>query len=135
MNNQQSIKSKELLLEIMAPFLKLAINNVLNHKSNADSGISENYVVLTIIALLSGIEKILNTTFFQMYISGKIDWKWMKNNREVEPGVIQCNRGLSAKLAKLEQLGIIKNELQWIVDLRNEFIHMCSLNVRYTMAK
>jgi hypothetical protein len=97
----------------MEPFLKLATNNIRKTKRIVDSEVAENYEVLTIIALLTGIEKVLNTTFFLMYISGKIDWKWMKNNRDVEPGVIQCNRGLSAKLAKLEELGIIKNELQW----------------------
>src|SRR5262250_2990700 len=45
--------------------------------------------------------------------------------------VIECYPGLTAKLKKLHSLGLDLTELQWIVDLRNEYIHSCRIYAGY----
>jgi hypothetical protein len=49
----------------------------------------------------------------------------------LEPGFIECHRGLTAKLKKLHSLGLDLTELQWIVDLRNAYIHSCGIYTGY----
>ena len=50
---------------------------------------------------------------------------------KLEPGVIECHQGLTAKLEKLDSLGLDLTGLQWIVDLRNDYIHSCRIYTGY----
>jgi hypothetical protein len=129
--NKIKFSSKDLLQTIFDPFIKLAINSFDSIDPSENDNISSGKSMLAITALLAGIEKVLNVTFQLLYISRKVDWKWLVKNQDVAVGTIQCNRGLSAKLRKLEELGIRKNDLQWMVDLRNDFIHLSNLQIGY----
>ena len=47
-------------------------------------------------------------------------------------GFIECTRGLTSKIIKLKDLGVDLTHLQWLVDLRNEYVHSCSIYTGYS---
>ncbi len=50
---------------------------------------------------------------------------------ELPPGRVECGRGLMAKLFKIKSLGLDLTSLDWLVDLRNLYVHDCSIYAGY----
>jgi hypothetical protein len=124
----------ELLNNVMVPHLELAKGLIKMVKSLNSNDPSHRFQIASIIIFLAGIDKTLNLSFELLYLAGRVDWNWMVTSKKSEPpqGVIECQRGLTAKIIKLKELGIDVPYLQNIIDLRNEYIHSCSIYVGYS---
>jgi hypothetical protein len=88
---------------------------------------THRFQIAALIVFLSGVDKLLSFALQLMYLADRVEWKWLTRGCKLEPGVIECHRGLTAKLEKLHSLGLDLTGLQWIVDLRNEYIHSCRM--------
>jgi hypothetical protein len=98
-------------------------------RSTADP--THRFQIAALIVFLSGVDKALSLALQLIYLADKVEWTWLTGGRKLDPGVIECHRGLTAKLDKLHSLGLDLTGLKWIVDLRNEYIHSCRICVGY----
>lgn len=98
-------------------------------RSTADS--TYRFQMAALIVFLSGVDKVLSFALQLAYLAGKVEWKWLTGGRKLEPGVVECYPGLTTKVNKLHSLGLDLTELQWIVNLRNNYIHSCRIYVGY----
>ena len=123
--------SREFINSILHPHVELTVDllRMVNSLSTGDPTYRFQIAALTVF--LSGVDKALNLAFQLMYLADKVEWEWLTNRRKLEPGVIECHRGLTAKLKKLHSLGLDMTELQSIVDLRNAYIHSCRIYAGY----
>lgn len=127
--------SKELLKGVLEPHTELALDLMKMVKFLDTNDPSYRFQVASIIIFLAGIDKTLSLAFELLYLAGKVDWNWMVPNTKSKPpvGFIECQRGLTAKIMKLKELGVDVTHLQRIIDLRNEYIHSCHIYVGYTV--
>lgn len=123
--------SREFIDSILHPHVALAVDllRMVNSRSTDDPTYRSQIAALTVF--LAGVDKALSLAFQLMYLADKVEWEWLTGGRKLEPGVIECHRGLTAKLKKLHALGLDLTELQWIVDLRNAYIHNCGIYAGY----
>lgn len=124
-------ESKAFVDIILHPHVELAVDllRMVNSRSTGDPTYRFQIAALTVF--LAGVDKALSLAFQLMYLADKVEWEWLTNGRKLEPGFIECHRGLTAKLKKLQSLGLDLTELQWIVELRNAYIHSCGIYVGY----
>jgi hypothetical protein len=86
------------------------------------------------MVFLAGVDKALSLACELLYLANKVKWKWLTADipeAELQPGVIETRRGLMRKLNMLQSLGLDLTGMQWIVDLRNMYIHSCSIYAGY----
>jgi len=123
--------SRAFIDSILHPHVELAVDllRMVNSRSTGDPTYRFQIAALTVF--LSGVDKGLSLAFQLMYLADKVEWEWLTNGRKLEPGFIECHRGLTAKLKKLQSLGLDLTELQWIVELRNAYIHSCGIYAGY----
>lgn len=127
--------SKELLKDVLFPHIEIAVDLMEHVKTFDTSDPSHHYQIASILIFLAGVDKTLSLAFELLYIAGKVEWEWMvsNNNKSWPPtGFIECTRGLTAKIIKLEDLGVDITNLQWLVDLRNYYVHSCSIYTGYS---
>lgn len=126
MSASNSATSRDFINHILSPHVDLAVDllGMVNSLSTGDP--THRFQTAALIVFLAGVDKVLSFAFELMFLAGVVDWKWLTGGQKLEPGLIECNRGLTAKLNKLCSLGLDLTELQWIVDLRNTYVH-CSV--------
>jgi hypothetical protein len=94
---------------------------------------THRYQIASIIIFLAGIDKILSLTLQLLYITGHIQWDWIKTpNPRV--GYIGCGPGLTKKINKLKELGLDLDYLRGLIGLRNLYIHDTSISVLYKLS-
>lgn len=125
--------SKVLLKDVLLPHMKLAEDLMGMVKTFDTSDPTHRYQIASILIFLAGVDKTLSLAFELLYLAGMVEWKWMVPNPKSKPpaGFIECTRGLTAKIMKLKDLGVDITQLQWLINLRNEYIHSCSINIGY----
>lgn len=126
--------SKVLLKDVLLPHMELAVDLMGMVKTFDTRDPTHRYQIASILIFLAGVDKTLNLAFELLYLAGKVDWKWMVPNPKPKPpaGFIECTRGLTAKIMKLKDLGVDITHLQWLINLRNEYIHSCSIYTGYS---
>ena len=130
MNDNQPT-SKDIISHVLLPHVEIT-KDLLRLVESLDTGDpTHRFQIAGLTVFLAGVDKALNLAFQLLYLAGKVKWKWLSGGRRVEPGFIECHRGLTAKLNKLHSLGLDLTELQWMVDLRNMYIHGCRMYVGY----
>lgn len=128
--------SKELLKNVLFPHMELAIDLMGMVKSFDSSDPTNRYQIASILIFLAGVDKTLSLAFELLYLAGKIDWKWMIPNQNSKPpaGFIECTRGLTTKIMKLKDLGVDISYLQWLTNMRNEYVHSCTIYIGYSQS-
>jgi hypothetical protein len=129
-----ALSSKKLLNDVLKPHTELALDLMKMVKSLNSDDPSHRFQIASIIIFLAGVDKTLSLAFELLYLAGKVDWKWMSPNPISKPpaGFIECTRGLTSKIIKLKYLGVDLTHLQWLADLRNEYVHSCSIYTGYS---
>jgi hypothetical protein len=110
--------SREFINWVLNPHSELAVDlfRTVHSRSTADT--THRFQIAALIVFLSGVDKALSLALQLSYLADRIDWGWLTHGRKLDPGVIECHQGLTAKLDKLHSLGLDLTGLQWIVDLR-----------------
>ena len=127
----RNIFSARSLLEcVMKPHAELASELLDQVKSHSTGDPTHRFQIAGVVIFLAGVDKTLSLAVQLLYLAGKIEWKWIKP-RTPRPGFIACGRGLTAKLYKLKEMGLDLSELQWLVELRNSYVHNCSIAAGY----
>jgi len=123
-----------LLKGVLEPHTELALALMKMVTSLDSNDSSSRFQIASIIIFLAGIDKTLSLAFDLLYLAGKVSWNWMVPNTRFKPpaGFIECQRGLTTKVMKLKELGIDVTHLQWIIDIRNEYVHSCHIYLGYT---
>jgi hypothetical protein len=113
--------------------MELAVDLIGMVKTFDTSDPTHRYQIASILILLAGVDKTLSLAFELLYLAGMVDWKWMVPNPKSKPpaGFIECTRGLTSKIMKLKDLGVDVTHLQWLINLRNEYVHSCSIYTGY----
>lgn len=126
--------SKDLLKSILEPHANLALDLLKMVQSLNTNDSSHRFQIASVIILLAGIDKTLSAAFQLLYLAGVVDWIWMVPNKKLKPpaGFIDCQRGLIAKISRLDELGFDVTSIEGIVDLRNEYVHGTHLYVGYS---
>ena len=127
--------SKDLLMRVLEPHAELALDllKLVNSLNSNDS--THRFQIASIIIFLAGIDKTLSVAFQLLYLAGVVDWIWMVPNKKQKPpaGIIECHRGLTAKITKLNELGVDLTSIKGIIELRNEYVHSTCLYVGYSI--
>jgi len=89
------------------------------------------FQIAAVIVFLAGIDKALSLTCQLLYLAGAVEWKWLVGNGRVEPGRVTCYPGLMAKINKLHALGLDLSGLKWLIEIRNRYIHECTIFAGY----
>lgn len=128
--------SKELLKDVLSPHTELAVELMGMVKTHDTNDPTHRYQIASILIYLAGVDKALNLAFELLYLAGKVDWQWMSPNPKSMPpaGFIECTRGLTSKILKLKDLGVDITYLQWLIDIRNEYVHSCSIYTGYSQS-
>lgn len=134
--SEHKISSSELLKGVLDPHTMIALDLIGMVRALSTGDPSYRFQVASIIVFLAGVDKALNLALGLLYLAGKVDWNWMVPNTRWKPqaGFIECQRGLTSKIMKLEELGVNVNYLQGIIDLRNEFVHSCNIYMGYRLS-
>lgn len=122
--------SRELLSHVMKPHIEVAQELLRMVKRQSIDDPTHRFQIAAITIFLAGLDKMLSLALQLLYLAGKIDWKWLKAANP-EAGIISCRPGLTAKILKLKELGLDITTLRELVDLRNEYIHSCSIYAGY----
>ncbi len=126
------LRSRKLLEKVLQPHTDLAMALLRQVRSANTGDPTHRFQIARLIVFLAGVDKTLSLSLELLYLAGAVNWKWLIRGGPIpEPGVITCNPGLTAKLNKLRELGLDLTELQWMVDLRNLYIHQCSISAGY----
>lgn len=131
MSAKNLLASREFINRVLHPHAELAVDlfRMVHSRSTADP--THRFQIAALIVFLSGVDKALSLALQLIYLADRVEWRWLTRGRKLEPGVIECHQGLTAKLDKLHSLGLDLTGLQWIVDLRNEYIHSCRIYTGY----
>jgi hypothetical protein len=129
---EHKLSSKYFLKNVLMPHVELAIDLARLVNSRSEDDPSHRFQIASIIIFLAGVDKMFSLAFELLYLAGKVDWNWMKKPK-TPAGYIECQKGLTAKIMKFQELGIDITHLQTIVNLRNEYIHSCSIYIGYTV--
>jgi hypothetical protein len=129
--NKDMPASRHFINSILHPHAELAVDLLSMVGSRSTGDPSHRFQIAALIVFLSGVDKVLSLALQLMYLADRVEWRWLTRGHKLEPGVIECHQGLTAKLNKLHSLGLDLTDLQWIVDLRNAYIHTCSINAGY----
>lgn len=127
-----ALSARDLLEGILRPHTELAVDllSMVRTQSTGDS--SYRFQVAGLIIFLSGVDKALSLALQLLYLTGRVEWNWLAR-RKLQAGEIECHPGLTAKLKKLEGLGLGLSEFEWLVGLRNWYLHDCSIYAGYTV--
>lgn len=131
MNGNNLPGSREFINRVLHPHAELAVDLLRMVRSRSTADPTHRFQIAALIVFLSGVDKALSLAFELIYLADRVEWKWLTRKRNLEPGVVECYQGLTTKLDKLQSLGLDLTELQWIVDLRNSYIHSCGIYVGY----
>lgn len=123
--------SREFINGVLHPHAELAVDLLRMVRSRSAADPTHRFQIAALIVFLSGVDKALSLALQLIYLADRVEWEWLTRGHKPEPGVIECYRGLTAKLDKLHSLGLNLTGLQWIVDLRNEYIHSCRIYAGY----
>ena len=134
MNNRTEdnfLRSRDLLENVLRPHTELATDllSLVQKLSSGDP--THRFQIAGLIIFLSGVDKALSLALQLLYLAGRVEWNWLIGRRHPPVGQIECNPGMTAKLRKLEDLGLDLSEFQWLVDLRNWYVHDCSMYAGY----
>ena len=131
MSTKSALASKEFIDSVLHPHTGLAVDLLRMVRSRNTADPSHRFQIAALIVFLSGVDKALSLALQLIYLADRVTWRWLKHRRKLESGVIECHQGLTAKLEKLHSLGLDLTGLQWIVDLRNDYIHSCRIYAGY----
>lgn len=131
MSTESLPASREFINSILHPHVESAVDLLRMVNSLSTDDPTYRFQIAALTVFLSGVDKALSLACQLLYLADKVEWEWLTNRRKLEPGVIECHRGLTAKLNKLHSLGLDLTELQWIVELRNAYIHSCKMYAGY----
>lgn len=124
--------SKRLLENVLLPHVELAVDLMGYVKTLDTSEPTYRYQIASILIFLAGVDKTLSLAFELLYLAGKVDWEWMSSKLKPPAGFIECTSGLTSKINKLNNLGVDLTQLQWLVNIRNEYVHSCSIYAGYS---
>ena len=132
--SESTPSAKKLLQDVLLPHTELAVELMGMVKTFDSNDPTHRFQIASILIFLAGVDKTLSLAFELLYLTGKVEWKWMSPNPKSKPpaGFIECTRGLTAKIMKLIDLGVDLTHLQWLVNLRNEYVHSCSIYTGYS---
>jgi len=125
------IPGRSILQPILDPSTQLACDLVGMVKSRNSGDPTHRFQIAGLIVFLAGVDKALGLALEILYLTGRVDWKWLAANRSPEPGFVECGRGLTAKLFKIRELGLDLTALGWLVEIRNWYVHECSIYAGY----
>ena len=132
---KRTLSAKRLLKRVMTPHTDLALQLLAKMKSQSSGDPTSGFHISAIVIFLSGVDKVLSLTLQLLYLAGKVEWKWLAQNKSRHvPGIITCDRGFDAKLRKLKDLGLDLTELKWLADLRNDYIHAITIYAGYKVS-
>lgn len=126
--------SSQFVGSVIRPHAELAVDLLRLVRTKDTRDPTHRFQIAAVIIYLAGIDKALGLALQLLYLAGKIKWEWLRGGRKGEAGRIVCNPGLTAKLDKLTELGFDLSDLKWLVDLRNQYVHACSIEARYGLA-
>lgn len=97
---------------------------------------THRFQIAGVMVFLAGVDKALSLVLHLLYLAGCVDWGWLTGSRKTEllPGEVECGRGLMAKLFKIKSLGLDLTGLDWLVELRNLYVHDCSIYAGYKVS-
>jgi hypothetical protein len=138
-NRKPAITTGKLLRDILQPHTELAVDllrlvrrrKIASSMTVSTADPSHRFQIAALIVFLAGIDKSLSLALQLLYLAGAVNWNWLKGRGNPEPGELICYPGFSAKMRKLEQLGFDFSFPNWLVELRNSYIHECSLYAGY----
>lgn len=125
--------SRALLEGVLSPHVDLAIELLGLVQSRSTSDPSHRFHIVAMTEFLAGVDKTLSLALEMLYLTGHVEWKWMTAARAPSTGVIECTKGMQAKLGKLKSLGVNGAHLDEIVRLRNEYLHDCIVYLGYSV--
>lgn len=131
-------RSRVLLGAVMRPHSELAAELMRRSpRKKRRRGTSPTTREVAVIVFLAGLDKLLGLALQLLYLAGKVDLGWLhEGGRRADrlAGVLSCSPGLGAKINKLQSLGLDLSDLRWLVELRNRYVHSCSIDVRYKVS-
>jgi hypothetical protein len=117
----------------MKPHSDLAIRllGLVRRRDTGDP--THDYETAAMIVFLAGVDKVSSLALELLYLAGAVKWAWLHSKKwqTVRPGEIVCQPGFAAKLARLKELGCDLTELKWLSELRNSYIHDCTMFAGY----
>lgn len=124
----------KIISSVLEPHVELSMDLMKLVNSSNTSDPTYRFQIASLIVFLSGIDKTLNIAFGLLYLSGRVDWNWMAPSKKMKAplGFIECQRGLSAKVEKLNELGVNISYLEDLICVRNEFIHGSTIYIGYS---
>jgi hypothetical protein len=124
----------KMVKELFNTIKKEHMNIIVELLSLSDSAEKEAIKTVTLIAFITGIDKILSFAVIFFWIAGKVNLEgliYKKSRENIEKGNIICDYGLSAKCKILYDLGIKLEDYKWLSDLRNHYVHGHRMNIGY----
>ena len=123
-----------IIRSVLEPHAQLASDllDMIRARNTGDP--THRFQIAGVMVFLAGVDKSLSLTLELLYLAGHVDWNWLIGGRrkaEVLPGTIECGPGLTAKLRKIQDLGLSLPQLPWLVELRNWYVHDCRIYAGY----
>ncbi len=120
----RALSAKTILQNVMNPHTELASELLGMVKTLSTGDPTSRFQIAGLTIFLAGVDKTLSLSLQLLYIAGKINSDWMvKNRKRRVVGVVFCDRGFGAKLDKIKEFGLNLEELKWLSELRNEYLH------------
>jgi hypothetical protein len=119
---------------VLDPHTNLAVSLLKLVRKRDTGDPTHRFQIAAVIVFLAGVDKALSLTLQLLYLAGHVEWKWLTGNwKKPSPGEVECNPGLTSKLKKLRGIGLDWTRLDWLVELRNMYVHDCSIYAGYTV--
>lgn len=128
----RALSAKTILQKVMNPHTALASELLGMVKTLSTGDPTSRFQIAGLTIFLAGVDKTLSLSLQLLYIAGKINFDWMvKNRKRRAVGVVFCDRGFGAKLDKMKEFGLNLEELKWLSELRNEYLHGVQIAAGY----
>jgi hypothetical protein len=126
-----------MLQKIMEPHSRLASQLLGLVRSHSTADPTHEYQTAAVIVFLAGVDKALSLALEALYLAGHVKWDWLRGRRgsaHLTPGEIVCAPGFMAKLDRLKDLGCDLRDLAWLAEMRNSYVHDCTILGGYRVA-
>jgi hypothetical protein len=128
----RAISAKTILQKVMNPHTELASELLGMVKTLNTGDPTSRFQIAGVTIFLAGVDKTLSLSLQLLYLAGKIELNWiMPTAKKRAPGVVFCERGFTRKLDKLKTLGLDLEELKWLSELRNDYLHGVQIYAGY----
>lgn len=116
--------AESILTWMMEPHAAAADSLVRNARRGRSSPQHSALITAGVAIFSAGLDKVTSTACIFLCIAGDLDPAWLvPKGYKGKPGHLICRKGLSAKLIELRKRGALTTDLDWLVELRNEFMH------------